>query len=140
MKVRPEDTERRTGRGYRAFEHQGWEILVGKGARDNDVLTFEVAGRNDLWMHVSGWSGSHVVVRVPEESGEPPREVVDYAARLAAWFSKGRGAKGKVEVHVCRAGDVRKTPRSPAGQVQLTRWTAVKVYAKDAPSGVDGDA
>lgn len=135
--MRPDDTSRPTGRGYRTFERDGWEILVGKRARDNDVLTFEVADRNDLWMHVSGWSGSHVVVRVPEESGEPPPEVVDYAARLAAWFSKGRGAKGKVEVHLCRAGDVRKMPRSPAGQVQLTHWTAVKVYAKEPPAGVD---
>jgi predicted ribosome quality control (RQC) complex YloA/Tae2 family protein len=127
------------GRGYRTFDHLGWEILVGKGAADNDVLTFEVADRGDLWLHVSGWSGSHVVIRVPVSAGEPPREVVEHAARLAAWFSKGRGARGKVEVHVCRAGDVRKDPRSPAGQVRLARWTAVKVYAKKPPSGVDDD-
>ena len=122
---------------YRKFERDGWQILVGKGAQDNDVLTFEVAEHDDLWLHVSGWSGSHVVVRVRDGGGEPPREVVEYAARLAAWFSKARGAKGKVEVHVCRAGDVRKERRAPAGQVQLTRWTAVKVYAKEPPSGVD---
>jgi predicted ribosome quality control (RQC) complex YloA/Tae2 family protein len=122
---------------YRTFERDGWEILVGKGAQDNDRLTFEVADRDDLWMHVSGWSGSHVVIRVPEGFGEPPREVIDYAARLAAWFSKARGAKGKVEVHLCRAGDVRKERRAPAGQVQLSRWTAVKVYAKEPPHGVD---
>ena len=122
---------------YRTFERDGWQILVGKGAQDNDLLTFEVAERDDLWMHVSGWSGSHVVIRVPEGFGEPPREVVDYAARLSAWFSKARGAKGKVEVHLCRAGDVRKERRAPAGQVQLSRWTAVKVYAKEAPRGVE---
>ena len=122
---------------YRTFERDGWEILVGKGAADNDLLTFEVAAPDDLWMHVSEWSGSHVVVRVPEGGGEPPREVVDHAARMAAWFSKARGAKGKVEVHVCRAGDVRKERRAPAGQVRLTRWTAVKVYARDAPAGVE---
>ena len=122
---------------YRQFERDGWQILVGKGAEDNDVLTFEIADRDDLWLHVSGWSGSHVVVRVPDGAGEPPREIVEHAARLAAWFSKGRGAKGKVEVHVCRAGDVRKQPRSPAGQVQLTRYTAVKVYTKEPPPGVD---
>lgn len=122
---------------YRQFERDGRQILVGKGAEDNDVLTFEIAERDDLWLHVSGWSGSHVVVRVPDGADEPPREVVEYAARLAAWFSKARGAKGKVEVHVCRAGDVRKERRAPAGQVQLARWTAVKVYAKEPPSGVD---
>ncbi len=77
------------------------------------------------------------MIRVPPDGGEPPREVVDHAARLAAWFSKARGAKGKVEVHLCRVADVKKARRSPAGQVQLIRWTAVKVYAKEPPPGVD---
>jgi len=123
--------------GAREFERDGWEILVGKGARDNDVLTFEVADRDDLWLHVSGWSGSHVIIRVPDGAGEPPREVVDYAARLAAWHSKGRGAKGKVEVHVCRAGDVRKRRGAPAGQVELSSYTAVRIYAKEPPDGAE---
>jgi predicted ribosome quality control (RQC) complex YloA/Tae2 family protein len=116
---------------YRTFEREGWEILVGRGARENDRLTFEVARPHDLWMHVSGWSGSHVVVRVREDGDQPPTSVVDYAARLAAWHSKARGARGKVEVHLCRAGDVRKPPRFAPGKVQLARWTAVKVYVRE---------
>lgn len=133
----PRPTHGGDRRGYRTFHRNGWEILVGKGAADNDVLTFQVAERGDLWMHVSGWSGSHVVIRVQDGSDVPPRDVVEHAARLAAWYSKGRGAKGKIEVHVCSAGDVRKPPRCAPGKVQLTRWTAIKVYAKDPPPGVE---
>lgn len=118
-----------SARGYRTHERNGWTILVGQGARDNDRLTFEVAERGDLWLHVSGWSGSHVVIRVPGGGDSPPRDVVDYAARLAAWHSKARGAGGKVEVHVCCAGDVRKPSRFAPGEVQLSRYTTVKVYA-----------
>jgi len=129
----------RADRSFRTFRRQGWEILVGKGARDNDVLTFEVAERGDLWLHVAEWSGSHVVIRVPESKGEPPREVVEFAARLAAWHSKARGARGKVEVHLCRAGDVRKPPRFAPGKVQLSQWTAVKVYAKEPPPETTAD-
>ena len=124
-------------RCYRTYDKGGFEILVGKGAKDNDRLTFDVADRNDLWLHVGAWSGSHVVIRIPDDGFEPPRDVIDYAARLAAWFSKARGAKGKVEVHLCRAGDVSKAPRMPAGMVRLSGWTAIKVYAKDQPPGVD---
>jgi len=120
-----------SGRGYRTHEREGWTILVGKGARDNDVLTFEVADRDDLWLHVAGWSGSHVVIRVPEGAGEPPHDVVDYAARLAAWHSKARGAGGKVEVHVCRAGDVSKPRGFAPGEVRLSRFTSLKVYVKE---------
>jgi len=129
----------RTDRCFRTFRRQGWEILVGKGARDNDVLTFEVAERGDVWLHVAEWSGSHVVIRVSESMGEPPREVVEFAARLAAWHSKARGTRGKVEVHLCRAGDVRKPPRFAPGKVQLSRWTAVKVYAKEPPPETTAD-
>jgi predicted ribosome quality control (RQC) complex YloA/Tae2 family protein len=116
---------------YRRFERGGYEILVGKGATDNDVLTFEVAEAHDLWLHVAEWSGSHVVVRVPQGGDEPPPEVVEFAARLAAWHSKGRGSRGKIEVHVCRAGDVHKRGRMPAGQVLLSRFRVLRVYAKD---------
>ncbi len=120
-----------TGKGYRTFERDGYEILVGKGSRDNDALTFRVAAKNDLWLHVSEWSGSHVVIRIPDGCAEPPASVIDHAAQLAAWHSKARGAGGKVEVHVCRAGDVRKPRGYAPGKVSLRRYSAIKVYVKE---------
>ena len=122
-------SDEESGRAFRTHERNGWKILVGKGAKDNDRLTFEIADRDDLWLHVSGWSGSHVILRVPDGSDEPPRDVVDFAAKLAAWHSKARGARGKVEVHICRAGDVRKPPGFAAGEVRLARFRVVKIYA-----------
>jgi len=85
----------------------------------------------DWWLHVAGGiAGSHVVVRNPEKLAEPPVAVVTRAAELAAWYSKARGAGGKVEVHVCRVADVSK-PRSFAdGKVLLSRWSRLKVYAR----------
>ena len=126
------------GRGYRSFEIDGFEVLVGKGDADNDRLTFGVATPRDLWLHVAGPAGSHVVVRNPDELDEIPRAVVEKAAQLAAWHSKARGSRGKVEVHVCRVGDVRKPRGFAPGQVLLKRWDAVRVYAKDpGPTGED---
>ena len=122
-------SDEKPGRAFRTHERNGWKILVGKGAKDNDRLTFEIADRDDLWLHVSGWSGSHVILRVPDGSDEPPRDVVDFDAKLAAWHSKARGARGKVEVHICRAGDVRKPPGFAAGEVRLARFRVVKIYA-----------
>jgi len=119
---------------YRVFEVEGCEILVGRGARDNDELTFRVARPNDLWLHASGFAGSHVVVRAPE-GGEVPRAVLQRAAELAAHYSKARAAGGKVAVHVCRAGEVRKPRGAPAGQVQLKRWDVLRVY----PRGGEAD-
>ena len=95
------------GRPYRTVVVDGYEVLVGRSDDDNDYLTFRVAEKRDLWLHAGGGTpGSHVVVRNPE-GGEVPREVVEKAAQLAAWYSKARGAP-RVEVHVCRVADVSK--------------------------------
>jgi predicted ribosome quality control (RQC) complex YloA/Tae2 family protein len=119
------------GRGYREFHIDGFEVLVGKGSADNDRLTFGVAEPRDLWLHVAGPAGSHVVVRNPDALDEIPREVVEKAAELAAWHSKARGSRGKVEVHVCRVADVKKPRGFAPGKVLLKRWDAVRVYAME---------
>jgi predicted ribosome quality control (RQC) complex YloA/Tae2 family protein len=125
------------GRGYRELTIDGFRVLVGKADSDNDRLTFGVADPRDFWLHVAGSAGSHVVVRNPLGLDELPRQVLERAAQLAAWHSKARGARGKVEVHVCRVSDVRKPRGFAPGEVQLKRWDAVKVYARepDAPDG-----
>jgi predicted ribosome quality control (RQC) complex YloA/Tae2 family protein len=118
------------GRPYRRLEVEGFEILVGKGDADNDRLTFEVAEPRDWWLHVSGYSGSHVVVRNPDDLPVLPRAVLLRAAELAAWHSKARSA-GKVEVHVCRVADVSKPRGFETGKVLLRRWQRVRVYPRD---------
>ena len=122
------------GRPYRRIVFEGYTILIGKGDVENDRLTFEVAEPEDLWLHVAGGvAGSHVVVRNPDPLVPPPRAVVERAAELAAWYSKGRGAGGKVEVHVCRAADVSKPRGFAPGKVLLARWQRLRVY----PRGVE---
>lgn len=123
------------GKGYRTVDVDGFEVLVGRGAADNDRLTFRVADRGDFWLHVAGgMAGSHVVVRNPDGLAELPRPVAEGAARLAAWHSKARGARGKVEVHLCRVADVSKPPGFATGEVQLRRWSSLRVYPLD-PEG-----
>ncbi|MGV3721444.1 MAG: NFACT RNA binding domain-containing protein [Actinomycetota bacterium] len=114
-----------------------FEILVGRSAQDNDTLTFKVAEPHDFWLHASGYAGSHVIIRNPDRKsyGELPRAVVERAAALAAYHSKAREARGKVEVHVCRASEVRKPKGFPPGKVELRRWDVVRVYPRTAEGG-----
>lgn len=109
----------------------GFEVLVGKGDAENDALTFGLADPRDFWLHVAGPAGSHVVVRNPEGLEELPREVRARAAQLAAWHSKARGARGKVEVHLCRVADVSKPRGFAPGEVLLRRWETLRVYPKE---------
>ncbi len=114
------------GRPYRTLMVQGFEVLVGRGSEENDVLTFEVAEPHDVWMHVGGGTpGSHVVIRNPTR-GEVPRPVIEIAAAAAAYYSKARGAP-KVDVEYCLAGAVKKPRGAPAGLVEVDKWKTVKV-------------
>jgi len=121
------------GRNHRVVEFEGFEILVGRGDAENDRLTFDVAEPRDFWLHCAGPAGSHVVVRNPDALDELPRSVIERAAELAAWFSKARGARGKVEVHLCRVADVKKPRGFSPGEVLLKRWESVRVY----PRGIE---
>jgi predicted ribosome quality control (RQC) complex YloA/Tae2 family protein len=86
---------------YRVFfAANGDRILVGKGGRDNDQTTLKVAGPHDLFLHVRGSPGAHVIVPLKRGEAVQPETLVD-AAHLALHYSKMRNA---------RAADVSYTP------------------------------
>ena len=112
-------------RCYRAVEYEGWEILVGKGARENDLLTFEVARPDDLWLHAQGIPGSHVLVK-RLAGKEVPREVIEEAARLAVLHSKAKGL-GNVPVFLAEARHVSKFKGAKPGLVRIAKYSTVSV-------------
>ena len=115
---------------WRTVLVDGFEVLVGKAARDNDALTFGAAAPHDIWLHAAGYAGSHVVVRNPERLAALPRAVLVRAAELAAWHSKAQQAGGKVEVHACRAAEVSKPRGAPPGEVRIRNWESLRVYPR----------
>lgn len=67
----------------------GYEILVGRNNRQNDFLTFRIAGDYDLWFHTQEIPGSHVLLRL--SAGEVPEDSdLAYVADLAAYYSQAR--------------------------------------------------
>ncbi len=75
---------------YRTFTStSGARILVGRGAAHNDTLTLHVAKPHDLWLHVKGRAGAHVVVPLAKKHACPGDVLVE-AAHLAAHFSDAR--------------------------------------------------
>jgi len=109
----------------RAISPDGLVVLVGRTASDNDVLTFKLASPRDFWLHAAGESGSHVVVRNPDNLDRLPRETMRFAAGLAAGYS--RAAKGgRVAVHMCRCREVGKPRGLPPGKVTTARFQAVQ--------------
>jgi predicted ribosome quality control (RQC) complex YloA/Tae2 family protein len=67
----------------------GHEVLIGRNNRQNDFLTFRMAGDYDLWFHTQEIPGSHVLLRLP--AGEVPQDGdLKYVADLAAYYSQAR--------------------------------------------------
>jgi predicted ribosome quality control (RQC) complex YloA/Tae2 family protein len=76
-------------RPYRYRTPSGFELLIGRNNRQNDHLTFRLAGDYDLWFHAQEIPGSHVLMRL--EPGAVPDEVdLQFAADLAAYYSRSR--------------------------------------------------
>jgi predicted ribosome quality control (RQC) complex YloA/Tae2 family protein len=114
---------------YRAWRTAGGvELRVGRGARDNDDLTFRHSRGNDIWLHVRGRPGAHVVIRNP--GPQPAPELLLLAAQLALRHS-GVKEGAREEVAWTRVKHVRKPKGLPPGKVMPTQ---VKVLYVEAAS------
>ncbi|ABA22911.1 conserved hypothetical protein [Trichormus variabilis ATCC 29413] len=67
----------------------GFTVLIGRNNRQNDQLTFRVAGDYDLWFHAQEIPGSHVLLRL-EPGAIPEVSDLQYVADLTAYYSRGR--------------------------------------------------
>jgi predicted ribosome quality control (RQC) complex YloA/Tae2 family protein len=121
----PQDKGEARREPRRYLSTDGREILVGRSSAGNEHLTFHLARPHDLWLHVEGYGGSHVVVRNPKGQTVPPRTLRE-AALLAAFFSKARNA-GKVPVHYTAVRFVRRSKGSKAGTVLITQEKTIVV-------------
>lgn len=113
----------------RYLSTDGYEILVGRAARDNDNLTFRIAQPNDLWMHTGDYPGSHVVVRNPTRKEIPQRTIIE-AAQLAGRFSQA-SEDAKVVVHYTERKFLSKPKGAAPGLVRLSRFRSITVEPKE---------
>ena len=110
---------------YHQFEFRNFRILVGKNAVANDMLTLKFSHKEDLWLHAKDVSGSHVLIK--HQSGKNfPRDVIEYAASLAAYNSK-RKTESLCPVIVTPKKFVRKRKGDPPGAVVVEREEVVMV-------------
>jgi len=84
----------------------GIAIVVGKNNIQNQFITHQLAKHNDVWFHVKGAPGSHVVVRNPFPLEE---ETIRTAALLAAYYSKMRNSSS-VPVDYTEVRNIKKIP------------------------------
>ncbi|MEM8485686.1 MAG: NFACT family protein [Bacteroidota bacterium] len=98
----------------------GYEVWVGKNAKQNDALTFQYARKFDFWMHARGVPGSHAVLRRPGRTATPGKHILEQAAGIAAYYSKARGS-ALVPVIITERKYVRKPRGAAAGAVLVEK-------------------
>ncbi len=111
-------TKRIAGSGQSAplkvVTKDGMVIWVGRNSRQNEQVTFDKGGGQDLWLHAHGVPGAHVVIKF--DGRKIPESVIEEAAALAAYYSSSRG-EGKVLVDVTRCMYVKKIKEAGPGMV-----------------------
>ena len=123
----PSSGRRKDGLEPRRFlSSDGLPILVGRDNEGNDYLTVHLAKSHDLWLHVQGHAGSHVVVRVANREGNVPRRTLIQAAQLAAYYSQARD-HGKVAVDYTLRKYVHKPKKSKPGLVTISQEKTIIV-------------
>lgn len=96
----------------------GFTVLVGRNATQNERVTWELAGPDDLWLHSERVPGSHVVIKT--EGRDAPESTLLQAAAWAAWQSQARH-DGKVAVIYTQRRHLRRIPGGRPGQVRVLR-------------------
>lgn len=113
-----------TSRPMRFRSSDGFEILVGRNNRQNDQLSLKTARRDDLWLHIQKFHGTHVIICC---AGAPvPDGTITEAAMLAAWYSQAREGQN-VPVDVTQVRNLRKPNGAKPGMVVYDRYRTVIV-------------
>ncbi|MCI8530521.1 MAG: fibronectin/fibrinogen-binding protein [Lachnospiraceae bacterium] len=117
-----------TSKPFHYISSDGFHMYVGKNNYQNDELTFKFAQGNDWWFHAKQIPGSHVIVK-SENAEELPDRTFEEAARLAAYYSKGREQE-KVEIDYVQKKHVKKPNGGKPGFV---------VYYTNFSMAIDSD-
>lgn len=120
LRARPSGKKTRKGnpgKPMRFISDSGTEILVGRSNTQNDELTFHIARRGNLWLHVQKMPGSHVIISC--ENGQADETTLLQAAALAAAYSQAAEG-GKCAVDCTAVRNVRKPSGAKPGRVIYT--------------------
>ena len=114
---------------FKNYDHMGFQILVGRNAKNNDELTFKYGYKEDLWLHAKDVKGSHVLIKY--QSGKNfPKPVITLAAQLAAFNSANKNSD-TCPVICTQKKYVRKSKSMPAGAVIVDKEEILFVKPKD---------
>ncbi len=98
-----------------SFTIDGWFILVGRTASENDELLRRHVKGFDTWLHTRDYPGGYVFIK--NQKGKTiPLEVLLDAGNLAVFYSKARKAK-TADLYYTQVKHLRRAKNGPKGTV-----------------------
>jgi predicted ribosome quality control (RQC) complex YloA/Tae2 family protein len=113
-----------------SLEREGWTILVGRSAKENDALLRDHVRGSDLWIHARDWPGAYVFVKARKNKSVPLEILLD-AGNLAIYYSKGR-SNGGGELYYTFVKYLRRAKDGPKGLVIPTQERNLSVKLDEA--------
>ncbi|MBS1999925.1 MAG: NFACT family protein [Candidatus Obscuribacterales bacterium] len=124
--AKPNDKKKSKAKILSLTSSDGWTIYVGRNRHENDQLLSRLAQPNDLWLHVLGQGGAHVLIKVPASKQEPPLNTIKEAAQVAARLSKAStGSKVRVVYTQCK--HVKKLGKDKPGLVRYENEKTLEI-------------
>lgn len=102
---------------HRYKSPSGFDILVGRNNKENDILTLKTASKSDIWLHTKDIPGSHVILKTNGENAAA--DDIYCAAAIAAWHSKAKSS-ANVAVDYVPVRYVKKPSGAKPGMVIFT--------------------
>ena len=112
------------GKPMEFLSSQGYRIYVGRNNCQNDQLSLKTARKDDLWLHIQKFHGTHVIIACA--GATPPDETITEAAQLAAWFSQAKDGQN-VPVDVTPVRFLKKPKGAKPGMVVYDKYRTVIV-------------
>ena len=84
--------------------------------RQNELISFKLSKKGDLWFHAQESPGSHVVLK--SSAKIPAPEDIQISADIAAFFSKAKG-NSKVPINLVSIKDLSKITKGGLGSVSF---------------------
>ncbi|MCF7944050.1 MAG: NFACT RNA binding domain-containing protein [Spirochaetia bacterium] len=101
------------------FSSGGFTILVGRTAKENDILLRKFTRGNDYWFHTRDYPGGYVFIKYQKNKSVPLHALLD-AGNLALFFSKGR-SNGKADLYWTQVKHLRRAKHGKLGLVIPTQ-------------------
>ena len=101
------------------LKSNGWDIIVGRNAKENDEILRSYTRGSDIWMHTRDFSGGYIIIKAQKDRTVPLPVLLD-GASLAIHFSKAR-KNGKADLYYTQVKYLRRVKGGKTGLVLPTQ-------------------